>query len=358
MKSKITSIGTAVPAYKITQQQALDFMVKINDFNLEQRHGLEVLYRASGIQSRHTVLEDYTKLEGFDFYPNNNSRSLPSTKDRMRTYYSEAIKLSVVATSDCIGQSNIELSEITHLVTVSCTGMHAPGLDLELIEHLGLKNTIQRTAINFMGCYAAFNAMKVADAFCKSGEAKVLIVCTEICSLHFQKGDNEDDLLANALFGDGSAAVLVESTSTATKSLEISEYQCDVLPSGKQEMAWSIGDFGFEMKLSSYVPYIIQNGINHLLKRIDQSYDFYAIHPGGKKILKVIEEALDISKDQNTFSHEILKTCGNMSSPTILFVIKKVFDALSESDDHKSILAMAFGPGLTLESMTLNVKYA
>ncbi|MEQ8242463.1 type III polyketide synthase [Fulvivirga sp.] len=354
MNSHITSISTAVPKYKVGQTQALNFMAGVNDMNEAQRHDLEVLYRATGIDTRYSVLKDFTKSPEESEYFNNTS--LPTTAERLKLFRTEALNLSLESTKSCIAQSGIKKEEITHLITVSCTGLNAPGLDIDLIYKLGLRHNIERLAINFMGCYAAFNAIKAADNICKSSDAKVLIVCTELCSIHFQKGTDEDTLLANALFGDGSASLLMESKPSINQSLQIIAAHCDLLPAGEMEMAWGVGNFGFEMKLSSYVPDIISTGISTLLNKHNQSFDFYAIHPGGKKILKVIEEQLNISKEQNIQAHEALRNYGNMSSPTILFVLQSIFGNLKNADSGKDILAMAFGPGLTLESLTLKVN--
>jgi prepilin-type processing-associated H-X9-DG protein len=244
--------------------------------------------------------------------------------------------------------------------------MYAPGLDIDLVKQLRLQTTVQRTAINFMGCYAAFNALKVADAFCKSDpDARVLIVCTELCSLHFQREATEDNLLANALFADGSAAVLVESTSKSTLKLKFESFHNDLSREGDQDMAWTVGDLGFEMKLSSYVPEIIRSGIaeltNSLLKKISKKLSdihHFAIHPGGKKILEVIEKELGISHSQNQSAYQVLQQYGNMSSPTVLFVLKEVIKTLSKKNEGENILSFAFGPGLTLESMVLQIECA
>jgi alpha-pyrone synthase len=355
MSSFINSIGTAVPPHEILQSDVVNFMIKAHGLNDTEAHDLKVLYRATGIQKRHTTIPDYGRESDFEFYPENADLTpFPSTKKRVDHYRNQALKISAAAAHECLS-GKCEPKEITHLITVSCTGMYAPGLDIDLVNALGLNPHIERTCINFMGCYAAFNALKVADHICNSGNAKVLVVCTELCTVHFQKEKNEDNLLANALFGDGSAAVLVESNA-GERSIELSKFRCDLLPSAQGEMAWKIGDFGFEMKLSAYVPDAIRSSIQPLLGRLKkdlavEEFDFFAIHPGGKRILKVVEEQLKIDKDRNKYGHEVLGDYGNMSSPTILFVLKRILDSLETSDHGKSLLAFAFGPGLTLESL-------
>ena len=164
--------------------------------------------------------------------------------------------------------------------------------------------------------------------------------------------------MANALFGDGSAAVLVESN--ADSGLKIADFACDLLPNGIEDMAWKIGDFGFEMKLSAYVPDVIKEGIDklldHLVSTDNDRFQHYAVHPGGKKILSVVEDKLGIDKSQNSSAHEVLREYGNMSSPTILFVLKRLMDAMNASNKGDRIFSLAFGPGLTLETIILEVQ--
>ena len=362
MNSYINSIGTATPKYEILQDEVLEFMVKAHELNDEETHQLQLLYRATGIRKRHSVLPDYKKGANYSFYPNSsNLEPFPSTKQRQSTYKKEAIELSIAAVRNCM--FNYDVSNVTHLITVSCTGLYAPGLDIELVFRLGLNSSVQRTAINFMGCYAAFNAIKTADSIIKANaDAKVLIVCTELCSIHFQKEKNEDNFLANALFADGSAAVFMTNSAESGISLNPQTFTCELLPNGADDMAWGIGDFGFEMKLSSYVPDIIQKGISQLLSTAlknngSQQIDYYAIHPGGKRILQIIEQELGLTREDNKYAYDILSNYGNMSSCTVLFVLKALWENLDETDRHKKIMSFAFGPGLTLESMIIDINH-
>jgi predicted naringenin-chalcone synthase len=336
-------------------------MVKHLKLTPKEERELRILYRASGIQTRYSVLEDFGKnSNGQSFF--REDAAFPTAKPRMELYQKYALQLASEASRQAIQRAGIE-REFSHLITISCTGMYAPGLDVELIEQLGLKTNIKRTAINFMGCYASFNGLKMADQILRSEpSANVLIVCVELCSIHLQEKKDDENLLANAIFGDGAAALIL-SNKPSSKSLKIENFYNDLALSGKNEMGWYIGDFGFEMKLSSKVPDVIKDGItelttnllNHL--ELDLSdIDYFAIHPGGKRILDVIEEKLEISKDQNHFARQILRSFGNMSSPTVLFVIKKIMDQVGVEDDGKHLLSFAFGPGLTLESAVLQIK--
>lgn len=362
----INHIGTANPQYKTNQIQIGKFMADALEMNEAERHQLNVLYRASGIQTRYSVLEDYGKADDYTFYPNTTDlEPFPTVGTRMNIYEREAIALAKQAIYSTLPE-HTDFSTITHLITVSCTGMYAPGIDIQLIQQLGLPTDTQRTAINFMGCYAAFNALKAAYYIVNSNpEAKVLLVAVELCSLHFQKNKDEDTLLANALFGDGAAAVLLTGQANKyTPSLSIENFYSDLAFDGVKEMAWRISDTGFEMRLSSKIPAIVQANITTLIERLlsklslsIEQISHYAIHPGGRKILRVIEQELGISKTCNRFAYQVLKEYGNMSSPTVLFVLQKVMQNLTTLDHGNHLLSLAFGPGLTLESMLLNVHY-
>jgi predicted naringenin-chalcone synthase len=349
MPAYITSIGTANPSHAIRQADVLDFMIEAHGLNDQEAHDLRVLYRASGIQQRYSTIPDYGGSSRTFFSDNESLEPFPDMAQRSTWYKSHAATLSMEAAKNCMGITNP--NTITHLITVSCTGMYAPGLDIELVQLLELNTDVERTCINFMGCYAAFNALKVADHICRAQEATVLIVCTELCTLHFQKEKTDDNLLANALFGDGSAAVLVSSDPASKMAIELTEFRCALLPSAGKEMAWNIGNLGFEMRLSAYVPQALKMGIPPLLSSLkQQAFDGYAIHPGGKRILDVVEKELGITRETNQAAHDVLRQYGNMSSPTILFVLKTLMDQLEPNDDGKKLLGLAFGPGLTLES--------
>jgi predicted naringenin-chalcone synthase len=364
----ITSIGTAVPANRFSQSALSEFMVKAMQLDYAKSRMLKTIFRASGISYRHSVLDDYGKTSGFTFYSNTeNFEPFPSTERRLREYQQHALKLSKDAVQQCFDKrSGFDRQSITHIITVSCTGMYAPGLDIELVKELGLRTDVERTAINFMGCYAALNAIKAGNAFCSSrSDACVLIVCTEMCSLHFQKGPSDDNLLANGLFADGAAAILMETKPVKGVSISPIAFHNALSFTQEQHMAWDIGNFGFEMKLSSYVPGVIQGGIKSLttqmLARIGKKITdikHFAIHPGGKKILEVIEKELGITKQDNQPAYHVLNNFGNMSSPTVVFVLNEIFKNLTERDDDTSILSFAFGPGLTLESILFHVSFA
>jgi predicted naringenin-chalcone synthase len=356
MNNHIVSIGTANPGKPVSQSQIGEFMKMAHGLDLQESRKLNFVYRQTGIENRYSVIEDFNNTDpaNFSFFPKNKElEPFPSTKSRMGLFEKSALDLATRAILDCLSQTNIQTKEITHLILVSCTGMFAPGLDLEIIHSLGFRNDIERYAIHFMGCYAAFNAIKMADRICDSQPgAKVLVLSIELCTIHFQKTYTEDNLLANAIFGDGAAAALVR---RMPEGLKIKKFHSRVFKEGEGDMAWGIGDFGFEMRLSKYVPDLLHKGLHDILDYLEEAFNLskikhFAIHPGGKQILQKVENAFQITKEQNLHSHEILKAFGNMSSATILFVLK---EWLLDQDQRGDILSMGFGPGLTLETLLL-----
>lgn len=377
--SFINAIGTAVPEHCFSQSQIAEFMASALRFDEADRRRLRVLYRSTHIDQRYTVLPDYGRQLGeFEFYANTpDLEPFPTVAQRMAVYRREALPLAVKAVNACLasfqavpaGDEEDELEpvnagEITHLVTVSCTGMYAPGLDIDLVNVLGLPTTVQRTAINFMGCYGAFNGLKTADAIVRAyPDARVLVVCVELCTIHFQKKRDDDFLLSNALFADGAAAALVESRLNPDgPSLALRQFFCDLYPDGAPDMAWHVADFGFEMTLSSYIPKLVKQGIGALVDRLldragldRAAVSLYAMHPGGKAILEAIEQALNLTPHDNRFAYGVLRRYGNLSSATVLFVLKNLLDELTPADAGRSVLSCAFGPGLTLESAVLEV---
>ena len=370
MPSYLGAIGTANPTHRIAQAQIAEFMARALQFGEDETRKLRALYRVSGIAHRYSVLPDYGRPMGeYTFFPNTATlEPFPSVGQRMAAYRRDALPLAVEAVRASLAQvPDVDAATITHLVTVSCTGMYAPGLDIELVQALGLRPDVRRTCVNFMGCYAAVNAIKLADAFCRADAgARVLIVSVELCTLHFQKSPEEDHLISNALFGDGAAACLVQARPLPNNvpGLSLDGFHCGLEPDGHDDMAWHINDFGFEMTLSSYVPKLIQRGIRKLTDGLLASLPVqlsdirhFAIHPGGRKILETIETELGLTRDDNRHAYNVLRDYGNMSSATVLFVLREVLAAATPADNGAPVLSFAFGPGLTMEAMLLGVNY-
>jgi predicted naringenin-chalcone synthase len=353
------SIGTAVPQYQHKQEDILDFMQRVYALNEGDRRKMRFLYRQGGIDTRYSILPDYSrKADAWEFYsPTENLEPFPGLEQRMQWYQQQAAPLSLQAIHKCVENFT---GNITHLITVSCTGMSAPGLDLELLELLELPATTFRTSVNFMGCYAAIHALKMADAFCKADtKSNVLIVCTELCTLHFQKEHTIDNMTSSMLFSDGAAAVLVTGNNES-KGLNIDHFYSTVAVKAKKDMAWELSSKGFLMTLSGYIPELIEEDFNNLvchavtaagLQKEDITH--WCIHPGGKKILEAVHKSLGFTNGQLENCYEVLKQYGNMSSPTVLFVLEKIIHQI-ETEEQGKIFGAAFGPGITMETFILS----
>ncbi len=342
MPACIVSLATATADFFYSQHQTTEWIAEYLGMDAAEKHQLTLLHRATGVASRASVLPDFGQKERLLY---SNKGLSPDTASRMQAYKKLALPLACKAIDKCLIDSDKD--SFTHLILVSCTGMYAPGLDIDLVQRLGLPTSIHRTAITFMGCYGAFTGLKLAASIASAdSEACVLVVCVELCTLHFQLDKSADSLLSSALFADGAAAAVVRQSS---HGLALENFQTVLLPQGQKEMTWEVSNSGFIMGLSGYVPDLIAEGIGQLLGKLTVTQaDWYAIHPGGKKILQAVEQVLHLDKEQNRFAYEVLKQQGNMSSATFLFVLERIW--LAQRGHNQTVLGMAFGPGLTIES--------
>lgn len=353
--STILSTGTALPAYAHRQSDILTFMQQVYAPDERERRKLRFIYNACGIEQRYSVLSDYGKPAGeWKFFPAAEGlEPFPSLEQRMAIYHRMAPQLSIDAIRNCLS-GVLRPEEVTHLITVSCTGMSAPGLDLQVMEGMDLPKHIFRTSVNFMGCYAALHALRLADALCAAErKARVLIVCTELCTLHFQREATADNITSSLLFGDGSAAVLVVGDDHGAKGLKIDGFHSRVLPKGRRDMAWELSSSGFLMTLSGYVPELIEADFKGIVSAALEERGLtpdgvahWCIHPGGKKILEAISASLELEEGALDTSYDVLRRYGNLSSPTVLFVL----DELRRKGISGPVFGAAFGPGLTVET--------
>lgn len=356
--SYITAIETAVPGNCFSQDTLAAFYMATTDDETDKRK-IKIVSAKTGIQKRYSVVrdfaEDFSDPELFDTSPDREV----GLSERMHVYKKYATQLSLDAIRQ-IRNFDEKKPSITHLITVTCTGLFAPGLDIELIRELDLNPEIQRSSINFMGCNAAVIALKNADAICRSQpNANVLVICTELCTIHFQKRYNDDYILSNLIFGDGAAAVMVSSRPDASyfgKKIEINRFNSMILHKGYRDMAWQLSETGFIMNLSSYVPGLIKENILPMLDKIGlmpSDIAHWAIHPGGKKIIDDFATATQLDKTLLAEAYDVLKNYGNMSSPTVLFVLKQVLKKAESAAFGEKLFAAAFGPGLSIETMQL-----
>jgi predicted naringenin-chalcone synthase len=216
-----------------------------------------------------------------------------------------------------------------------------------------------------MGCYAAIHALKTADVICQTDkQAKVLIVCTELCTLHFQREPSIDNIASSLLFADGSAAAVVTSDEHPLKGLRLDGFYSEVIPKGKKDMAWELSSTGFLMTLSSYIPDLLEEDFSQLTGRAlarygltQQDISNWCIHPGGKKILETVHKTLLFQSNELQASYDVLQQYGNMSSPSILFVLKKMLPTLLHNHHPKEhLFGAAFGPGLTMETFVASTN--
>ena len=275
--------------------------------------------------------------------------AFPSTGARMRRYQAEAPVLAQRAV-ERLGLG-ADIARATHLIVTSCTGFSAPGLDLELVARCGLSPSIERTVVGFMGCYAAVSALKLARHIVRSDPAaRVLVVSLDLCTLHLQEVDDLEQVLTFLVFGDGCAAALV---TAEPAGFRLDRFKAVVAPGTGEHITWDIGDRGFDMFLSGQVPGAIGAALRQSRDEIldgaaPEAIDLWAVHPGGRTVLDAVEQALGLAPEALAASRTVLRDFGNMSSPTVLFVLEALLKAAAPG---RRGCAMAFGPGLTAETL-------
>lgn len=358
----ISGLGTAVPRELIRQDDAARLAIELAGPSCRHALAMQKLYRKTGVHKRHSTLIT-TSTNGQpatqSFFPiaTASTDRGPTTQTRMRQYESTALELAAEAAAAAMQNSGTSSNEIAHLVTVSCTGFHAPGIDVGLIERLTLNSEVSRTHIGYMGCHGALNGLRIASALnhARIGD-KVLLCCVELCSLHHQYDADPQQMVANALFSDGAAAVVGRSSDSSSEPWRVVEQFSCVLPNTSDLMSWRIGDHGFVMRLSPQVPRVIEQTLRpwlteHLLRHSLEISDIrsWAIHPGGPRILTACADSLGIDHAFLEPSRRVLADFGNMSSPTVLFILEQ----LRAREDSLPCIALAFGPGLTIEAALL-----
>ncbi len=359
-------IETLVPDSTYDQKAISETMQALSPEPSRKRL-IRALYRASGIDKRHSVISNLSDGDDpFLSFDDQGKVIEPGTAKRNALYSQHSREMAPKLGKQLLASTDFAPEEITHVITVSCTGFYNPGPDFHLVRELGLSPHTQRYNLGFMGCYAAFPALSMARQFCQADKkAVVLVLCLELCSLHLNLRDSEDNLLGNALFADGAAATLISARSPkpGRAHLKLDGFSSDLLPEGEQSMAWTLGDLGFEIALSSYVPQIIGTRIEAVLdgvlarQNMDRSkIERWAIHPGGRAIVDKIEQSLGLLPEHTTASREILRQYGNMSSATILFVLKAMLEEDAGNRPGQRLCAMAFGPGLSVESALMTLE--
>lgn len=360
MASTILALATAVPPYAIDQRLFANRFAECLGLNSEERERLFRICDKTRIKNRYSVIADYQN-PGFlgSLYSNDFPSDVPKTLARNEIYKKEALPLSIKAASAALNKWGGDPGQITHVISVSCTGVMAPGIEFQLIQRLGLRPQCKRFGINLMGCFGAFQGIALGTAFAKENSCnRVLIVCTELCSLHMQASNDKCDFVSNALFADGAGAILLgaEPRGDETPLWEVCSHASLALSGSEREMTWEVGNHGFLMNLSEKVPkkfkLHISNFLNCLLK--DQEIaasSYWAVHPGGAAILEAVAQTLGLNSESDLRdSWDVLEQYGNMSSATFLFVLER---QNARAKEKEWSIGLGFGPGLALEGVLL-----
>ena len=360
MSFSILGIGTAVPPHAMSQAAAADLARQVICQSEQQARLLKVLYQKAGVANRYTVLPHEIALNWIPPKPEGSTQATvaptfgPTTGERMQFFAEHATSLALRAAQRALEVGGMEARRVTHLVTVSCTGFSSPGVDIDLVRGLGLRPSTQRVQVGFMGCHGAINGLRVAQALVADPRACVLLCAVELCSLHYRFHWDPDRIVANALFADGAAAVVGRGeTSESASGWSVAATGSGLLPDSLDVMTWRIGDHGFEMTLTARAPDLIQKHLRPWLSewlgehnlRIEE-IGSWAIHPGGPRILQACRDSIGLTREQTIVSEEILAEYGNMSSPTILFIVNR----LIQRQAARPCVSLAFGPGLAVEA--------
>lgn len=366
MNAYLCSVGTSVPRYAITQEKAASIAQSLR---LSERwlHALPQLYRKSGVKRRGSVLltadpEIDEQCQSFFQPATAHSPKGPSTHARMLSYAEHAGPLLHEACSKAFQGTEWTSDRVTHLVTVSCTGFASPGVDHWLMDSLGLSSRVLRTHVGFMGCHGMVNGLRTAHAIASSSpDALVLVGAVELCSLHQQYTDDPQQLVANALFADGAASALVAGQAACAdlprSAWRIAGSHAVLMPNSREQMAWIIGDHGFQMSLSPEVPALIEQSLSSELDGWLQQHHLvredigaWAIHPGGPRILDAVQNGLSLVAEKIRPSRDVLAEFGNMSSPTVLFILKRLEQMNVQA---RYCVMIAFGPGIHAEMLLM-----
>lgn len=362
MSFVLHGLGTAHPPDRITRAESVAVAKVLADPAIA--HWVEDIYAGSGVDARHQVIgrdvaDDVvngTHVTGSPYLLDPARPHGPSTSDRMEVYEAQAAPLAIRAARLALDESGFAPDSFTHLITVSCTGFVSPGVDFALMSALGLPATVERVHVGFMGCHGTINALRVANAYATADPAaRVLLAAVELCSLHYYYGGDPGKLIANALFADGAAA-LVGGGQPKPGAWQVAATGSVRIPDSEPDMGWKVGDHGFEMALTKRVPKLIATHLKPWLigwlARHGLSVEAvggWAVHPGGPKVLTSVCEALGLPESAVGYSRQVLRECGNMSSPTVWFIA----DRMRQSGVSGPVVVLGFGPGLVAEAAIL-----
>ncbi|PZE19614.1 type III polyketide synthase [Paenibacillus xerothermodurans] len=359
----ICGIGTAVPEHRFSQDDAARQLEQAFAEQPDAMRWMKRVLRQCGVKTRYTceprLLNSSDASDTYRFLPSTDVPP-PNTEERMHIYKRESVPLALRAAREALEDANTAPDQITHLITVSCTGQFLPGLDAEVCWQLGLSPTVNRIPLTYLGCAAGLKAIGLAHDLCLGAQsAKILVVCVELCTLHIQPSSRREDLFAASFFGDGASACVVGAASSSGRkgSFRLGSGHSSLLPGTAKAMTWDVGNYGFKLYLSPDIPKLLGASLLSEICRLpggDAPPELWAIHPGGRGIVDAIQAVCGLTDDQTRFSRNVLLQYGNLSSATILFVMHAMREELSLAGaGPKSGLALAFGPGLTAQLQTL-----
>ena len=348
---RLVGLGTATPAHVLAGADARDRLARLWRLTGDDLDRWHRIVAASGIDTRYGVLpaEEVLGL---------------STEARMQAYERLAPELAERAAQAALREAGVRAGDVTDLVVVSCTGFSAPGVDVELVRKLGLRPTVHRTMVGFMGCFGAIVGLRTAVGACAADHAAVcLVVCVELCSLHLRSDPSSENLVASALFADGAAAALVVGDRAPPTRPDapahgghgrVTTGRGRIITRGRDWISWRITDAGFAMTLSRQVPgalgAVVPAIVDEAVALGDARPDCFVVHPGGPGILDAVDDGLALGGGFGIeAARDVLRRYGNMSSGTVLFVLAETL----RRGYRPPALLVAFGPGLAVETLLI-----
>lgn len=359
----ILGIGTANPPFKVHKDKCDEFVdgyLKKGMMDEEQAKFVKKIRDTCGIEYRYSGVDVEEHFR--DHTDQIFGKTLDEGVERRNLYWAKYAKETAIeASRKAIENWGGDKKKITHVVFHSCTGFKAPGIELDVVDALDLTGVKRRLGINFMGCFGGFTAMSVAKSFCLSDPGAItLIICAESCAAHMSNTKNRSELLGSVIFADGAAACLVGPGQYGDWAL--GDAMTKTLGTDTRDMmTWFPSDTSYRMYLSKEIGN--QFGVGLLMtvrglvksvlgKNVSVGNAEWCVHPGGRGLLDGLSKGIGSKKLFN--SYEVLKNYGNMSSPTIFFVIKRMFDEARESQSKQDAICIGFGPGLTCELCALH----
>jgi len=359
----ILGIGTAVPAHVLEQQDvSMRLQEALRERSTDARW-VQRIFAHCGVETRYTCEPNLLEpAEHCRYLPLSPVSSIPSTEERMALYREESVQIAIEAARKALADGRIRSGEITHLLAVSCTGMFLPGLDSELTSRLDLPADVRRIPLTFLGCAAGLTALRMAEEIVRNDDhARILVVAVELCSLHIQPSFEREHLFTASFFGDGASACVVgKAGEEIRQGFILHKAQASFLPNSSDKMSWTVGNYGFRLKLSPDIPRLIASEVPEAFRSFWGSEgmpELWAIHPGGRGIIDSLASSFRLTESQTEPSRAILRRYGNMSSATILFVFLFLRDELRRTrSGEKTGSALAFGPGMTAEMIRFSYR--